>query len=88
MPTPTMAEERLNRMAVDLKPDPTPPRAAQPVRYYGRVQLDPQRVTKEMDVVVEEVIQRLTELVGCEVEITVEISARSRMGLMRGLCVR
>ncbi len=45
-------------------------------RYYGRVQVDPQRVNKDMGVIVEEVIERLTSLVGCEVEITVEINAR------------
>ena len=44
-------------------------------RYYGRVSLTPQRVNREMDVIVEEIIQRLTELVGCEVEVTVEIKA-------------
>ncbi len=38
-----------------------------------------------MDVVVEELIQRLTELTGCEVEITVEISARKADGFDEGI---
>ncbi|MFN2137709.1 MAG: ATP-binding protein, partial [Candidatus Promineifilaceae bacterium] len=66
-------------------PPPKPLPARRPVRYYGRVQLDPQRVTKEMDVVVEEIIQRLTELVGCDVDITVEITARKPDGFEEGI---
>ena len=45
-------------------------------RYYGRVDLNPQRVNREMGLIVEEVIERLTSLIGCEVEITLEISAK------------
>lgn len=48
--------------------------------YYGRVDLNPQRVNREMGLIVEEVIERLTSLVGCEVEITLEISARLSEG--------
>ncbi|MCL4805199.1 MAG: DUF499 domain-containing protein [Anaerolineae bacterium] len=61
------------------------PKLRRPVRYYGRVRLDSVRVTKEMDVVVEEVIQRLTELAGCEVEIVVEVSARKPDGFDEGV---
>lgn len=49
-------------------------------RYYGRVRLDPQRVNKEMGVIVEEVIERLTALIGCEVNVTVEIQAHFQEG--------
>jgi predicted AAA+ superfamily ATPase len=49
-------------------------------RYYGRVEIDPQRVHKDMGLIVEEVIERLTGLVGCEVEITVEVSAHLAEG--------
>ncbi len=44
-------------------------------RYYGRVEIDPQRVNKDMGLIVEEVIERLTSQIGCEVEITLEINA-------------
>ncbi len=64
---------------------PAPAQARRPVRYYGRARLDSQRVTKEMDVVVEEIIQRLTELAGCEVEIVVEIAARKPDGFDEGI---
>jgi hypothetical protein len=40
------------------------------------VELNPQRVNREMGLIVEEVIERLTSLVGCEVEISLEISAK------------
>ncbi|MBN1811062.1 MAG: hypothetical protein JXA14_04425, partial [Anaerolineae bacterium] len=53
-------------------------------RYYGRVAVDAQRVNKEMGLIVEEVIQRLTSQVGCEVEITVEIKARKADGFEEG----
>ncbi len=49
-------------------------------RYCGRVELDPQRVNREMGSIVEEVIERLTSQLGCEVEITVEIQARKADG--------
>jgi hypothetical protein len=52
----------------------TPAKGA--TRYYGRARIDPQRANKDMGLIVEEVIQRLTSLVGCKVEITVEINAR------------
>ncbi len=45
-------------------------------RYYGRVALDPQRVNREISLIVEEVIERLTGLVECEVEISIEINAK------------
>jgi hypothetical protein len=49
-------------------------------RYYGSVSIDPQRVNREIGLVVEEVIQRLTSLTGCDVEIHLEISARRAEG--------
>jgi hypothetical protein len=49
-------------------------------RYYGRVAVDAQRVNKDMGLIVEEVVQRLTSQVGCEVEITIEINARKADG--------
>ncbi|HMN11516.1 MAG TPA: DUF499 domain-containing protein [Bellilinea sp.] len=49
-------------------------------RYHGSVSIDPQRVNREIGLVVEEVIQRLTSLTGCEVEIHLEISARRADG--------
>jgi hypothetical protein len=45
------------------------------VRYYGRVEIDPTRVNRDMGVIVEEVVERLTSQVGCEVELNLEIAA-------------
>ncbi len=67
---------------VSPPPEPKPQVLA---RYYGRTQLDPQRVHKEMGLIVEEVIQRLTSQVGCEVEITLEITARKPDGFEEGV---
>ncbi|MCB8944346.1 MAG: ATP-binding protein [Ardenticatenaceae bacterium] len=55
---------------------PATPEPQATTRYYGRVELNPQRVNREMGLIVEEVIERLTSLVGCEVEISLEISAK------------
>jgi len=49
-------------------------------RYHGTVELDPQRVNREMGIIVEEVLQRLTSLTGTDVEITLEISAHRADG--------
>lgn len=53
-------------------------------RYYGRVALDAQRINKDIALIVEEVIERMTSQVGCEVKITVEISARLPDGFDEG----
>ncbi len=45
-------------------------------RYYGRVAIDPQRANQDMGLIVEEVVERLTSQLGCEVEISVEIEAK------------
>jgi hypothetical protein len=45
-------------------------------RYYGRIEIDAQRANKDMGLIVEEVVQRLTSQIGCEVEISLEIHAR------------
>ena len=58
----------------------TPPRPRLTTRYHGTVSLDPQRVNREMAMIVEEIIQRLTSLTETEVEITLEISAVRHSG--------
>jgi uncharacterized protein len=59
-------------------PQPKPPRRT--TRYYGRVPLDSQRVNREISTIVEEVLQHLTSLVGTDVEVTLEITARRPEG--------
>jgi hypothetical protein len=54
---------------------PPPPEPKLTTRYYGRVAIDPQRVNREVGLIVEEVIERLTGLLQCEVEISIEINA-------------
>jgi hypothetical protein len=44
------------------------------------VRIDPRRVNRELGMVVEEIIQRLTSLPGTEVEITLEVSAARAPG--------
>ena len=59
---------------------PPPPPPPKTTRYYGRVTVDPQRVNKEIGIIVEEVIERLTAQVGCEVEISLEVTAKLPAG--------
>ncbi len=83
-PTPILAERRWNRNRwrrhCHRHREPYLQLTKKTVRYYGRVELDAQRIISEMDPIVEEVIQRLTELAGCDVRVTVEITAQKRDG--------
>lgn len=45
-------------------------------RCIGRLGIDPQRANKDTGLIVEEVVERLTSQIGCEVEIAVEINAQ------------
>ena len=58
--------------------EPPEPRLA--TRFHATTSLDPQRANKDMALIVEEIIQRLTSLTGTEVDITVEISAHRPEG--------
>lgn len=49
-------------------------------RYHGTVSLDPQRVNREMAMIVDEIIEHLTSQKGTQVEITLEISAKRENG--------
>ena len=49
-------------------------------RFYGKVHLDPQRVNRDVTVIVEEVIQRLTSQLGTDVEIVLEVRANKEDG--------
>lgn len=49
-------------------------------RYHGTVSLNPQRVTREVSTIVDEIIQHLTSLTDTDVEITLEISAERSSG--------
>ena len=56
----------------------TDPGAAEPRlprRFFGTVRLDPDRASRDMSTVSEEVLQHLTTLSGAKVEVSVEISA-------------
>ncbi len=67
-----------------LKDQCTCDRPKQFKRYYGRVKLDPQRVIKDVGLIVEEVLERLTSQLGCEVEIALEVDAKQSDGFDEG----
>ncbi len=79
--TPQVTTTTIKEGPDDGKPvEETEPKKKALSRYYGRVDLDPQRVHKDMGLIVEEVVQRLTSQLGCEVEITLEINAQRPEG--------
>lgn len=53
-------------------------------RYYGHVQVDAQRVNKDVGLIVEEVVERLTSIVGTNVEVSLEITAYHAEGFDEG----
>lgn len=64
----------------DDEPSSPEPKEKLLSRYYGRVTIDPQRVNKDVGVIVEEVIERLTSQLSCDVEITLEVHAEKEDG--------
>ncbi len=65
----------------DFPPEPT---KKELTRFYGHVSIDPQRTNREVGLIVEEVIERLTSQLGCDVEISLEIKARKPDGFDEG----
>ena len=58
--------------------DPDPPLNPTPklkTRYYGSVQVDPQRARRDLSQIADEVILRLTSIAGAAVSVTVEIES-------------
>ena len=47
---------------------------------YGRVGIDAQQMNKDLGLIVEEVIERLTRQVGCKVDVTRKIHAKRLEG--------
>jgi hypothetical protein len=53
----------------------TPMQQSHPKRFYGTIELDPLRMTRDAGKVAEEVVAHLSGIVGANVKITLEISA-------------
>ncbi|RMG75788.1 MAG: ATP-binding protein [Chloroflexi bacterium] len=49
-------------------------------KYYGSVELNPQRINREISLIVEEIIERLTQLPDTEVKVTLYIEAQKPDG--------
>jgi hypothetical protein len=63
------------------KDEGSPPKATMPTRSYGTVTLDPTRVGRDAGRIAEEVIARITGLVGAKVTVTLEVSAEVPAGV-------
>ena len=66
-------------------PSRTDSAAASKTRFYGTTQLDPVRAKMDFAQLMDEVVQQFTEKLGVEVNITVEIEAKTQTGFDEGL---
>ncbi|EQD42077.1 hypothetical protein B1B_14219 [mine drainage metagenome] len=57
---------------------PVPPRA--PRRFHATAKLNPLRISRDAAQIAEEIVQRLAGVVDTDVEVTVEIQARTAEG--------
>jgi hypothetical protein len=68
------AKERV----IEYTPSPPPPKLR---RFYGSVNLDPQRVIRDAEQITNEIVQHLGGLVGAEVEVTLDIQVQLPDGI-------
>ena len=68
-------------LAVGTGPDTEVSEPRLPRRFFGTVRLDPDRASRDMGTVSEEVLQHLTTLPGAKVQVSVEISAMAPDGV-------
>ena len=66
---------------VGTGPDAEGSESRLPRRFFGTVRLDPDRASRDMGTVSEEILQHLTTLPGAKVEVSVEISATAPDGV-------
>jgi predicted AAA+ superfamily ATPase len=66
---------------VTTETSPKEPSAKQFKRFYGRVELEPMRITRDVGQIAEEVIQHLAALPSSDVKISLEITANSAEGI-------
>jgi hypothetical protein len=59
---------------------PTPTAQAAKLQFYGTIDLDPIKAKMDFATIVDEVVQQFTARVGVDVEISVEIRAKSKDG--------
>jgi predicted AAA+ superfamily ATPase len=59
---------------------PTPAPPAKPKRFFGTVQLDATRMSRDAGKLAEEVVQHLTKQLMSDVDVTIEISAKAPAG--------
>lgn len=65
-------------------PPPSTPTAEKPNHFFGNVQVDPARISRDVDALAKEIIQHLASLPGAVVTVTVEIQASVPSGVPDG----
>jgi len=63
----------------------SPPASTKPTRYFGTVEIDPERVNRDVGNLSKELIEHLVALVGANVKITLEIQAEHSDGFSDGI---
>ncbi len=61
-------------------PDDAPPAPKPKTRYYGSVQINPQRAKRDLNQIADEIIVRLASIPGADVRVTVEIAGDNADG--------
>lgn len=68
----------------DGAPPPSTTPAEKPNHFFGNVQVDPARISRDVDALAKEIIQHLASLPGAVVKVTVEIQASVPSGVPDG----
>lgn len=82
-PKPLISKETQSaaKLAVRERLDESPADSIAPTRFYGSVTVDATRLNREIGKISDEVISHLTGLVGAQVEVTIEVTARIPNGV-------
>ena len=81
---PTPSDPDAPRGGDGTKPDPPEPVEEKPTRFIGTVMISPERPVRDIQKVIEGVVQQLTTLPGSDVTIKLEIDAEVPEGLDQG----
>ncbi|MCY4538911.1 MAG: DUF499 domain-containing protein [Chloroflexi bacterium] len=74
-PPPIITDRPTGDKTIDPPPDDRPPKPKPKKRYYGSVQVDPQRAMRDLSQIADEIIVRLAAIPGADVRVTVEIES-------------
>ncbi|MDH6100179.1 Swt1 family HEPN domain-containing protein [Anabaenopsis sp. FSS-46] len=75
---PSNSTKSVKEPVIEYTPPPPPPKLR---RFYGSVNLDPQRVIRDAEQVTSEIVQHLGGLVGADIQVTLDIQVQLPDGI-------